>query len=59
MTELQACLRPDVTLQGCYAISYSLLSAAELRDGIGNVYTSSTKKNTFKSIQISLGINKY
>ena len=34
MTELQACLWPNVTLQGSYALSYSLLSAAELRDGI-------------------------
>ena len=34
MTELQACLQPNVTLQGLYALSDSLLSAAELRDGI-------------------------
>ena len=34
MTELQACSRHNVTLQGCYALSYSLLSAAELRDGM-------------------------
>ena len=33
MTELQACLRLNVTLKGCYALSYGLLSAAELRDG--------------------------
>ena len=34
MTELQACLRPNVTLQRCYALSYGLLSAAELQDGM-------------------------
>ena len=39
MTELQARLRPNVTFQECYAISYSLLFAAEVRDVIACDFT--------------------